>query len=182
MALARRDDYLTDAQGRALAGAQVYYCAPQPANTSVIPPSPLADAFSDLTGTPESNPQITDGFGHAVAYLDDSFLYTIVYVHPLFGPNPIVLKDQSIGGGGGSAGATLFAGVPQGTIDGANKVFLLTDNGTPLTALPTQAVVWLNFPLINGLGYSLALVGGHAQLTYANAPEISDNIYAQGQL
>ena len=151
MALARRDDYLTDAQGRALAGAQVYYCAPQPANISLLPPSPLAPTFSDLTGTPESNPQITDGFGHSIAYLDDTVLYTIVYVHPLFGPDPaynnqpvIVLKDQSLGfGGGGGNTVTAFAGTPIGTIDGTNTTFTVVNGSIPLTQFPTQITAWL---------------------------------------
>jgi hypothetical protein len=127
MSIARRDEWLQDAQGRALAGAVVYYCN-QPANTSVVPPSPLATVYSDLTGDPATNPQITDGFGHAVAYLDDSVLYTITYNHPLFGPNPVVLKDQSLGGGGGGAGVTpVQASTTEGTITGAipGSVFVL---------------------------------------------------------
>ena len=119
MALARRDDWLQDAQGRALAGAQVYYCT-QPANTTIIPPSPLASVFSNLTGTPTTNPQITDGFGHSIAYLDDTVLYTIEYVHPLFGPNPVVLIDQSLGaGGGGTGGTPVQASTTLGTITGS---------------------------------------------------------------
>lgn len=188
MAIARRDDSLTDAQGRALAGAQVFYCEPQPANTSVIPPSPLATVYSDLAGTPATNPQITDGFGHAIAYLDDTVLYTIVYVHPLFGPNPVVWQDQWLGGGGGSGNVSLFAGTPTGTIDGTNKTFVVVNGSTPLTALPSQITAWLNFPLIEGLGYVLAVVGGQLQITYAVAPQpaaggvTADAIYAQGIL
>jgi hypothetical protein len=119
MALARRDDWLQDAQGRALAGAQVYYCT-QPATTTTVPPTPLASVFSDLIGTATTNPQITDGFGHAIAYLDSSVLYTIEYIHPLFGPNPVVLKDQSLGGGGGGGSTTFVqASTTEGTITGA---------------------------------------------------------------
>lgn len=182
MANARRDDWLTDAQGRALAGAQVYYCYPQPANASTVPPSPLATIYSNLTGTPLSQPVITDGFGHAVAYADSSRLYTIEYIHPLFGPNPVVLIDQSFGGGGGG-GATPFAGVPTGTIDGTNTVFTFAVPSVPVT--PPQ--VWLNFPLINGLGFTYSWASGTLTITYANPPQPAsgtqptpDSLYVQG--
>lgn len=188
MAIARRDDWLQDAQGRALAGAQVYYCN-QPATTNVVPPSPLATIYSDLIGTVEANPQITDGFGHSVAYMDDTVLYTIVYVHPLFGPNPVVLKDQSLGsGGGGGNTITSFAGIPTGTINGTNAQFTVVNGSTPVTQFPTQITAWLNFPLIQGLGYTLSLIGGQLKITYANPPQPSsgetpaDAIYAQGYI
>ena len=176
MSIARDDRWLTDAQGHALAGAAVYYCT-QPASTSVVPPSPLATIYADLSLGPLANPVYTDGFGHSVAYLDNTVLYTLVFVHPLFGSNPVVLQDQSINGGGGS-GATLvpFTGVPQGTIDGVNTVFTLTNNGTPLTQTPTQLIVWKNFPLIQGLGFTTSGV----YITYAVAPTPTDNLWATG--
>jgi hypothetical protein len=185
MALGRDDRYLTDAQGRALAGAQVYYCL-QPANTSSLPPSPLASVYTDTGGDAGTNPVITDGFGHSVAYLDNSQLYTVVLVHPLFGPNPIILPDQAIGLGGGSASLLPFAGIPAGTINGTNTVFTLTNGGVPLTVAPTPSTViaWLNFPLINGLGYSISGV----TITYATAPQPAsggspaDSIFAQGYM
>lgn len=121
MAIARRDDWLTDAQGRALSGAQVYYCL-QPAITATLPPTPLATVFTNLSGTAATNPQTTDGFGHAVAYMDDTVLYTLVYYHPLFGANPVVLTDQTIGGGGGGGGTSntpVQASTTAGTITGA---------------------------------------------------------------
>lgn len=181
MANGRRDDWLTDAQGRALAGAAVYYCN-QPANTSVVPPTPLAGIFSDLVNTPAFNPQFTDGFGHAVAYAPDAVLYTIVYVHPLFGPNPVVLIDQSFGGGGGSgAGLTPFAGIPSGTIDGTNRIFTFA-----VPAAPNSLIVWLNISLIAGLGYTSSWASGTLTITYAVAPQppagpiAGDALYVQG--
>lgn len=173
MSIARRDDWLTDAQGRALSGAQVFYCT-QPATTSPLPPSPLATIYSNITGTPEANPQLTDGFGHAVAYANDSVLYTIVYVHPLFGTNPVVLIDQSFGGGG-SGNLTAFAGTPSGTINGTNTVFTFA-----VAASPASLTIWLNFPLINGLGYMWTWAGGTLTITYAVAPQTGDSLYVQG--
>lgn len=139
MAIARDDRYVQDALGRNLAGAQVYWCT-QPASTANNPPSPLATIYTSISGgTTEAQPVLTDGFGHAWAYLDDSVLYTVVIWHPLFGSLPVVLPDQAIGGGGGGGSAlSSFAGVPTGTINGTNKVFTLVNGSTPLTAIPTQ--------------------------------------------
>ena len=200
MAIARDDRWVTDAQGRALAGALVFWCT-QPATINAAPPpAPLATIYTDISGTiPMPQPVITDGFGHADAYMDDSPLYTIVVYHPLFGPNALyngapvaVLKDQRLGGGGGGGGSTIisFSGVPQGTVDGTNKVFTVTNGGIVFVApsLPTQFTAWLNFPLIQGIGYTLALVGTQLQITYTNAPQPasgdtpSDAIYAQGYI
>ena len=125
MAIARDDRWLTDALGRALAGAQVFYCL-QPATTSTVPPSPLATVYDDLAGDAIAQPLITDGFGHSIAYLDASALCTIVFVHPLFGPNPVVLTDQAISGGGSGGGGGLPAPVvPSGTPDGTLRSFVL---------------------------------------------------------
>jgi len=181
MAIARDDRNVIDAQGRALAGAQVYWCT-QPASTASNPPSPLATIYTDITGgTTKTQPVLTDGFGHAYAYMDDSVLYTVVLWHPLFGSLPVVLIDQSIGGGGGGGAAlSSFAGLPTGTIDGTNKVFTLVNGSTPLTVIPTQYTVWLNYPLIEGVGYTIALVGGQVQVTFASAPQAGDSLWAQG--
>jgi len=185
MPIARDDRWVADALGRALAGAQVYWCT-QPASTSANPPSPLATIYTDITGdTPEAQPVLTDGFGHAWAYLSDSMLYTVVIWHPLFGSTPIVIPDQAVGGVSGSS-TSFFAGTPTGTINGTNTVFTIVNGWTPLTVLPAQITVWLNFPLIQGLGYTLAIVGGQLQVTFATAPQPAsggspaDAIYAQG--
>jgi hypothetical protein len=146
----------------------------------------LATIYSDLAGTPLAQPVVTDGFGHSDAYMDDSALYTVVFFHPLFGANPVALKDQRLGGSGGGGGGgsvvTAFAGIPQGTIDGVNRAFTLTNAGIPLTVFPTQATVWFNFPLVPGLGYTLTGV----TIIYANPPQPAsggspaDAIYAEG--
>lgn len=186
MAIARDDRYVTDALGRALAGAQVYWCT-QPASPATNPPSPLATIYSTIAGgTPETQPVLTDGFGHAYAYMDNAVLYTVVIWHPLFGNTPVVLTDQTIGGGSAASAVTPFSGIPTGTIDGTNKVFTLVNGTTPLTAIPTQYTVWLNYPLIEGVGYSIALNAGQVQVTFANAPQPAsggnppDSLWAQG--
>lgn len=128
---------------------------------------------------------LTDGFGHAWAYMDDSVLYTVVIWHPLFGQYPVVLPDQSIGGGAGGGNAlTPFAGTPLGTINGTNTVFTVTLDGVnPLLELPSQITAWLNFPLVQGVGYTLSQPGGagtNVEITYTVAPQPGDTIYAQG--
>jgi hypothetical protein len=123
MGIARDDRWVTDALGRALAGASAFYCL-QPATTTTVPPSPLATVYSDLAGDAIAQPLITDGFGHSIAYLDDSVLYTVMFVHPLFGPNPVVLTDQAISGGGsGGGGGFPTPVVPSGTPDGTLRIF-----------------------------------------------------------
>ena len=181
MAIVRDDRWCADAQGRALAGAQVYWCT-QPASTATNPPSPLATAYADLALDPLTQPALTDGFGHADAYLDDSVLYTVVIWHPLFGENPVVLPDQSLAGGGGGGSSLIpFAGTPSGTINGTNTVFTFAG-----PANPTQLTAWLNFPLINGLGYTWSWTGGTLTITYAVAPQPAsggnpaDSLYVQG--
>ncbi len=187
MSIARDDRWLTDAQGRAIAGAQVYWCT-QPASTGSNPPSPLATIYSSISGgTALTQPVLTDGFGHASAYMEDSVLYTVVVWSPLFGTIPVVLEDQAIGGAySASPGVTAFAGIPTGTIDGTNTVLTLVNGSTPLTAIPTQYTVAKNFPLIEGVGYTIALTGGVVQVTFATAPQPAsggnpgDSLWAQG--
>ena len=176
MSISRRDDFVTDAQGRALAGAQVYYCT-QPASTSANPPGPLATVYSDTNGDPGVNPQITDGFGHAVAYLFSSQLYTVVVWHPLFGSNPVVLIDQAVPGDTATLnGLTPFQGVPIGTVNGIKKVFTLAQGSSPIPSNPAQATVWQNFPLIVNTGYTITGI----TITYTIAPISTDTLYAEG--
>jgi hypothetical protein len=75
-------------------------------------------------------------------------------------------------------GTTLFAGVPSGTVNGVNKIFNLTNGGGSIGRTPLQMIVWQNFPLTPGAGYSLG--PGAGQITYASAPKITDTLYAQG--
>ena len=177
MAIVRAETTVQDALGRALAGAQVYWCN-QPASTATNPPSPLANLYTDGTAvTPLVQPVLTNGFGYAFAYLDDSVLYTLIIWDSLFGSNPLVYPDQGYGsGGGGGSSLSPFSGVPIGTQDGTNTVFTLANGVLPLGVAPVYVEAWNNFPLIQGLGYSISGV----TLTYARAPQPTDNIFAQG--
>lgn len=169
MAIGRRDEYVQDAQGRALSGALVYYCT-QPATTT-IPPTPLASVFADIAGTIAiTQPIVTDGFGHAVAYANNGILYTVIYTHPLF-LTPIVLKDQAFSGiPSGGAAYTAFAEVPAGTIDGTNVFFALT-----FTPVAGSLILTRNrLPDTPGLQYTIT----GTTITYAGAPQIGDSLYA----
>lgn len=172
MSILRRDDSIVNTLGNAIAGAMVYYLT-QPTNLPAL--TPLASVFSDSTGTAAANPQITDGFGHAVAYLNDGQLYTIVYVYP--NGTMVVYPDQFVGSSSGAP--TPFGAVPTGTIDGSNKVFTIN-------RVLSSATVWFNVPLIPGLGYTIAAGGPGMIITYAQAPQPAaggspaDALYVQG--
>ena len=81
---------------------------------------------------------------------------------------------QPFSGGGG--GLTLFQGIPSGVIDGTNTVFTLTNGGAALPSNAVQAIVWKNFPQIQGIGYTL--VGN--TITFATAPQPDDVLYDWG--
>ena len=105
----RMDGWIKSAIGPAIAGAQVYVCAPQPANVSSAPPSPLAFVFSDPLGNvPVTQPLIADGFGHYDFYALQG-LYTIVVA--LGGLVSAFYPDQSLGAAGtGDGGNPYIAG------------------------------------------------------------------------
>ena len=167
----RRDDYVQMAIlfGAIPNTAVTYYTQPGLA---------LATIYADPNGVTQiANPQFTDGFGHAVAYMAAG-TYTVTYSGPQI--QTLTLPDQIVGPGGGGSSVTAFAGVPSGTVDGVNRVFTLTNNGVNLTTPPTQATVWKNFPLVpdsgSGTGYTLSGV----TVVYDVAPTSSDEIYAEG--
>lgn len=172
--IVRIDRVVQTAQGQAIAGAQVYFLT-QPADPETL--TPLANVYSDLTGTPATNPQITDGLGQVGCYLDNGQLYTIVVVSP---PQLVtqVYPDQNLNSTT-SSGPTPFGQVPVGTINGTNRVFTL-----PVT--PVQLTVWLNQPLIPGLGFTAGVISGVFTITFARAPQpasggvAADAIWAQG--
>lgn len=75
-------------------------------------------------------------------------------------------------------GTTVFSGVLTGTQNGTNKIFTLTNSGSAIGRTPVWAIVWDNYPLVNGVGYSLGPSPG--QVTFATAPLATDSLYAQG--
>lgn len=151
MSLARYDITVQDAQGRALSGASVYFCT-QPANTTVYPPTPLATIFRDTSGDSLAQPVITDGFGHADAYLTVSVLYTVVVNHPLFF-QPLVYPDQQAGGTG-SAVTPVQASTAAGTITGSIPGSVFTLPSTPLSGALILAQNGVT--LTPNLGYTLS--------------------------
>jgi hypothetical protein len=172
----RRDDWVDmSIFGQAIPNVAVTYY--------VQPSLALAPVFDGPEGNPVSNPQITDGTGHSIAYVSPG-IYTITYSGMQL--QTLILPDQEVaeggGGGGGGSTVTAFAGVPQGVIDGVNRAFTLTNAGIPLTTFPTQATVWFNFPLVPGIGYTLTGV----TIIYSNPPQPAsggspaDAIYAEG--
>lgn len=170
----RRDDNVQNGLGYAIPNCAVtYYTQPSLA---------LATVYNDGNGDEEiSNPQFTDGLGHTAAYMAAG-LYTIVYSGMQI--QTLTFPDQDVGGAGSGSSITLFAGIPQGTIDGTNRVFTLTNAGVPLTSVPSQVEVWKNFSLIpnDPAGYTITGIS----IVYAVAPQppagggTGDSIWAQG--
>lgn len=174
MAIGRDDRTVQDALGRALAGAQVYWCQPQPAATTNNPPSPLASTYTDSTGgTVLAQPVLTDGFGHADAYLDGTQPFTVVIWHPLFGASPIVFTDQWVGQQGAATGLVpVQVSTTAGTITGAipGSTFNL-----PSTPYVGSLLLQQNGQVLTpGLGYSIS----GTTITVNTPLVLGDNLYA----
>ena len=106
-----------------MSGAPVYNLT-QSANATTL--TLLATVYSDTLGTPSLNPQTTDSFGHAAAYVNDSQLYTIVWVNTLIGQ--IIYTVQTVGNAVSSI--SISQQVSTGETDGTNHTF--TISVTPL--------------------------------------------------
>ncbi len=132
----RYDFTITNAIGEALPDVVAYVCT-QPANTSVIPPSPLATIYSNSSGTPLVNPVIADGNGNGFFYAA-SGLYTILYDDP-FDRIPVqIYPDQNVptpGSGGGSGTVTSVA---------LTTPAFLSVTGSPITVAGTIALTLTN--------------------------------------
>lgn len=150
----RRDDWVTDAMGNALSGASVYVCS-QPATTTTIPPSPLAQLYSDPAGAfPITQPVITDGFGHAFFYAAAG-TYTVVYYSPQI--LETILPDQNIGSGNVSFPITVAQGGTNATTAAQARINLSTAASgtnadiTSLTAIPNIAINSTGMSANNGI-------------------------------
>jgi hypothetical protein len=165
----RRDEWVQDALGNAISGAQVYVCS-QPATTGSIPPSPLAQLYADSAGvTPLTQPVLTDGYGHAFYYVLPG-TYTVVYYSQQI--EEVVLADQNINSGsvsiplavaqGGTGATTATQALINlgGAARGANADI------TSLAAIPNTE--------INGTGYVFENAFG----TNANGVTIADQSWA----
>lgn len=71
-----------------------------------------------------------------------------------------------------------FAGPLTGTKDGVNKIFTITNSGSPIGKTPAEIDVWDNFPLIPGVGYTLGPAAGQVQFT--TAPDADHDLFAKG--
>jgi hypothetical protein len=87
-------------------------------------------------------------------------------------------QAKSGGGGGGGGGSTVIplGGTLQGTVDGSNRTFTLLQGGTPLTYIPDVLFVWRNIPLVQSVGFSIAIVSGVVKVTYTDPPTSTDTL------
>lgn len=163
----RIDRTVQTAQGQAVAGALVYFLT-QPADVDAL--TPLANVYSDTTGTAAPNPQVTDGLGQIGCYLQNTQLYTMVVVSPFIVTQ--VYPDQNLGNSPSTS--TPFGQTPAGTINGTNVTFTLT-------VLPSLLFLQQNQgTMVPGVGYTTAVVMGVFTITFAIAPQIGDSLYASG--
>jgi hypothetical protein len=155
----RRDDWVTDALGNAISGAGVYVCS-QPANTGIIPPSPLVQLYADPNGmTPITQPVQTDGFGHA-AYYVAAGTYTVVYYSPQI--QEVVLPDQLVSGG---SGVSIPVAINQGGTGAITAPLARTNLGAAASAANADITSLSAIPntTINTSGY--VFNGGTAATT-----------------
>jgi hypothetical protein len=167
MSILRRDDTVTNTLGNAIAGAKVYYLE-QPADVSAL--TPLAAVYADMTGTPVSNPQESDGFGHVVAYLNSGVFFTVVYVYP--NGSQQVYADQFVGGTPGNNLTPVQVSTGAGTITGAipGSTFTL-----PSSPMANTIILQANGQVLTlGLGYNISGV----VVTLARALQSGDNLAA----
>lgn len=71
-----------------------------------------------------------------------------------------------------------FAGPLLGTKDGVNTIFTITNAGSPIGKAPVDILVWDNFVLAPGIGYTLGPSPGQVQFTAA--PGATDDLYSKG--
>lgn len=77
-----------------------------------------------------------------------------------------------------SGTAFSFEGALTGTKDGVNTIFTITNAGSPIGVSPIDILVWDNFNLIPGVGYTLGPAAGQVQFTVA--PGATDDLFAKG--
>jgi hypothetical protein len=137
MAPIRQDFTLITALGTAVSGASIWVCS-QPANTGTLPPSPLANIYSDSAGAnPITQPLQTNGFGQADAYMAPG-VYTFVYFSDV--TQELVYIDQTVVN---SATPAVNEVVPTGAVNGSNVTFILPSAPTNYLQLFLNGVLQL---------------------------------------
>jgi hypothetical protein len=163
MSLIRQDFTLLTALGTAVSGGSIWVCT-QPANTGTLPPSPLANIFSDNAGAdPVTQPLQTNGQGQAFAYMAPG-VYTLVYFSNV--TQELVYVDQTVVN---SATPAVIEVVPTGAVNGSNTVFTLPSAVTTFIQLYINGVFQ-----IPGINFTLA---GNT-ITMLVAPSTGDQLYA----
>lgn len=71
-----------------------------------------------------------------------------------------------------------FEGPLLGTKDGTNTIFTITNAGSPIGKTPLDILVWDNFVLAPGIGFTLGPAAGQVQFTVA--PGTTDDLYSKG--
>lgn len=154
---------LLTAMGEAVSGADVWVCT-QPANTSSLPPSPLATAYQDSGGATQVTwPLITNGQGQTDCYLAPG-VYTFVYWSPY--TQELVYIDQTVVS---AATPAVNSVVPSGTINGSNVTFTLPSAPTNYLQLFLNGV--LQLPTTN---YTITA----NTITMNVAPYMNSQLYA----
>jgi len=132
MSFFRYDGVVRNAPGEAIPGAYVYVCN-QPATTSAIPPSPLANIYSDSSGTVLANPVIVDGNGNFSFYASPG-LFTLVFFDPFDRIPTTVFLDQTVASPGAGTVSSVAETVP--------TEFAIA--GSPITTSGTLAITKVN--------------------------------------
>lgn len=157
----RSDGWVKSVTGAAVPGAQIYV-ATQPANTAFLPPSPLANIFSDPNGlVPINQPILTDGFGHYDFYVLPG-TYTVVV--GLNGQTSQVYPDQTIGlaNAGSGVGTVTSVALTSNT---------LTITGSPITSSGT---IDISFPTVSPHLFLGGPTSGPAAVPTFRQPAFSD--------
>ena len=159
MAFSRFDTFARSVVGPSAAGAQVFLCL-QPAVTTSIPPSPLAQLYSDPLGAnPISQPLVCDGFGHASCYVaSGTFTEVVVYggmlvqVYPdQFIASTIAVQVNGLEVNGNPVTGPNFNGsVPAAPTGSTNVTFQFDGLGNVSASLLTSIYAPLASPALTG--------------------------------
>jgi hypothetical protein len=150
--LFRRDEEVQDFMGNGVSGVSIFVCG-QPADVSVVPPSPLVQLYADEAGTTAlTRPPQTDAYGRA-SYFVRPGVYTLVYYSSQILGQTLVLTDQSILGPTNLPqfnSDTTVNGTIRPGINGAAVSFTLSAAPNP----PASLVLTLNGLIVPAYAFS----------------------------